>query len=331
MTEPSPLTKNASFRDLTWRTKWLFAGGAFLALWNSTRFIDREWFASWPAWLVLVATGMVPQLFLLLFPLLSRDKKDGNRIEVPALKHCLIESAIALPIVVVTLVAIGILNYLVGVLSPGKTLTPDAITGMASSSSKFTYLILLFSFTFAPFAEEVFFRGFVYNALRRRLPIIIAGLLQSLIFGFCHFFGTTHAVVAVAIGLLVTAVYEWRKTLVTPVFVHAGINFVSAIGVLAMMAEFAERPALGVIKDPNDVECVVRKVVPQSAAYESGIAINDKIIAVDEFPIANFSELSAVIAAKKPGDLVSVRLIREGETIDIDVVLKRNADTSWSP
>ena len=109
----------------------------------------------------------------------------------------LVEFAIAIPIVIVTMIALGGLNYLVGILSPGKTLTPDAVTGMASSSPRYIYPLLLFSFTFAPIAEEFFFRGFLHNAFRQRMPTIAAGLLQSLIFGFCHFFGTTHAAIAI--------------------------------------------------------------------------------------------------------------------------------------
>ena len=114
-------------------------------------------------------------MFLLLFPLLTRDKDDAHRIHVPGIKRCLIELAIALPIVVVTMIALGGLNYLVGKLAPGKTLTPDAVTRMASSSPRFIYPMLLFSFTVAPIAEEVFFRGFIYNAFRKRMPAILAG------------------------------------------------------------------------------------------------------------------------------------------------------------
>jgi membrane protease YdiL (CAAX protease family) len=331
MTESVPSPEAAPFRDQTWRTKWLVVGGAFLAIWYSVRFVDREWMSQWPSVLLLLVTGIAPQVFLLTFPLFTRNKDATKRIAIPGFRRWLLEFAIAIPIVILTMVALGGLNYLVGVLSPGKTLTPDAVTGMASSSPRYVVPLLLFSFTFAPIAEECFFRGFVHNAFRRRMPTIVAGLLQSLIFGFCHFFGTTHAVIAVGLGLIITIVYEWRKTLVSPIFVHAGINLISAIGVLGMMAEIADRPTIGVIGGPDDTECIVREVIPNSAASESDLMVGDKIVAFDEMPIADFSALASVVSTRQPNDTVSLSVVRDGETLDIEVTLKRRGETTQPP
>lgn len=331
MTESRLPTDTASFRGQTWQTKWLVVSGVFLAVWYSIRFIDREWLLQWPLILVLAATGLVPQLFLLLFPLLTRDKDTSSRIEIPGIRRCVIEFAIAIPIVVVTLSAVGGLNYLVSQIQPGKTLTPDALKGMASLPTRILYPLLLFAFTFAPVAEEVFFRGFLYNALRRRMPTVAAGLLQSLVFGFCHFFGTIHAVMAVALGLVITIAYEWRKTLISPIFVHALINFVSAIGIWAMMEDVANRPTLGVAGDPHGTECIIQEVFPNSAAAEAGIAMDDRIVAVDGQPIAGFSTLKATVATRAPGETVTFTIERDGETLEVDVTLKRRADTAQPP
>jgi membrane protease YdiL (CAAX protease family) len=330
MVSPPP-NNPGSFRQQTWQTKWLCIGAAFLALWYSVRYWDREWLSQWPVLLLLVVTGFAPQLFLLLFPLFTRDKENTGRILIPGVKRWLIEFAIALPIVIATMVALGGVNYLVGVLSPGKSLTPDAVKGMASSSPRFIYPLLLFSFTFAPVAEEVFFRGFVYNALRKRMPTVVAGVLQSLIFGFCHFFGTTHAAIAVALGLVFTTVYEWRKTLVSPILVHVGINVIFAVGVLAMMAEYADRPTIGVIGGQDPTECVVRAVIPDSAASESEILVGDRIVAFDGQPIASFPELAAAVATRQPQDRVTLTIVRGDETLDIGVTLKRRANTTLPP
>lgn len=331
MTESQPHTGLAPFRQQTWRTKWLLCGAAFLALWYSVRYLDREWLSRWPVVIVLLVTGLAPHLFLLLFPLFTRDKDSAGRILIPGVKRWLIEFAIAIPIVIVTTITLGALDYLVRVLWPGKTLTPDAVTSMASSSPRLIYPILLFSFTLAPVAEEVFFRGFVYNSLRTRMPASVAGLVQSLIFGFCHFFGTTHAVIAFALGLAITGVYEWRKTLVSPIFVHSGINFLFAVGVLAMMAEYADRPTLGVVGGPNDSACIIRDVIPDSAAFEAGILVEDRIVAVDGQRVGSFPDLVAVISAKQVDDRVTVNLVRKGKSLDIEATLKRRADTRQPP
>src|SRR5690606_36894544 len=103
------------------------------------------------------------------------------------------------------------------------------------------------------------------------------GIAQSLVFGFCHFFGATHAVVACVLGMIITAMYEWRKTLVTPILVHGGINLVSAIGTIALMYQYAESPMMGVFGDADVQPCVVTEVVPNSAVAEAGIMVGDII------------------------------------------------------
>ena len=44
----------------------------------------------------------------------------------------------------------------------------------------------------APVAEEIFFRAFFYRALRTRLPVWSAALIDGIVFGSLHFQGTRH-------------------------------------------------------------------------------------------------------------------------------------------
>ena len=55
-----------------------------------------------------------------------------------------------------------------------------------------------------------------------------------------------YTVIVFFIGLILTAVYEWRKSLLTPVFVHAGCNMLFVAGVFATMIVNANSPLLGV-------------------------------------------------------------------------------------
>ena len=332
MTTSEPPLEHARFRELTWKTKWLFVGAVFLAIWYSTRFFDRDWLLQWPKIVVLIVTGLAPQLFMLIFPFFTRDKGSVRRIRIPTFKRCLVEFAIAVPVVLVLLVALSGLQYLVSYYYPSKSLTPDAINNMAASGKpQYVFPLLVFSFTIAPIAEEVFFRGFVYNAFRTRMPTAIAVVFQSLIFGFCHFFGSTHAIIACVLGIVITVVYEWRKTLVTPVFIHVGINLISAIGVVALMSEYADRPTIGVVGDPDVTECIVREIIPGSAAFESGVMVGDLIVAFDDEPVATYPELGSAVAKRKPGDTIVLTLIRGGETVELDVTLKRRGNLKQPP
>ena len=42
----------------------------------------------------------------------------------------------------------------------------------------------------APIAEEFFFRGFFYSALRSRFGVLTAAAIDGLVFGLIHFTGT---------------------------------------------------------------------------------------------------------------------------------------------
>jgi len=93
---------------------------------------------------------------------------------------------------------------------------------------------LFFSFAVAPVCEELFFRGFLYTALKSHMRWIAAGILQALFFAVLHgydWFGTTAVFVA---GLSLACLYEHRKTLLTPILAHAQLNFIFA----AFMAVF---------------------------------------------------------------------------------------------
>ena len=310
------------FRDSRWRTRWLFIGLAVLFLWRSTGFVDREWLPQFPWWVWLVVTGLIPQAFLLLFPIITRSPR--GRLHIPTPKRCLIEFGIAIPVVIVTIVALAAINYLLDRLSPGTSLAPDAVTSMAQSSRPtFVYLMLLFSFTFAPVAEEVFFRGFLQNVLRLRMPWSLAVITQSLIFGFCHFFGAMHAGVAFILGLLLTLVYEWRRTLVAPILVHAGINAVAALGVVFMTVAYANSPVLGVTGDPNDAACVIRQVMPDSAAYKAGLEVGDVVVSFNGQPIRSFPHLAETVRLYRPGDTIPVSIKRAGSSMEVSVVLQR--------
>ena len=64
----------------------------------------------------------------------------------------------------------------------------------------------------------------LYNALRRRLPVIVAAPIQAVIFALVHPFGLAYRAGIAVIGLALAVFYEWRKTLVAPMLLHAMIN-----------------------------------------------------------------------------------------------------------
>jgi membrane protease YdiL (CAAX protease family) len=307
-----------------WKTRWLIIGLTPILLWRSSVYFDREWLSQIPWWIWMVVAGLIPQLFLLLFPIFTRTPRSG--ICIPTLRRCMIEFGIAIPVVVVSMAAWAALELLVSRLWSDASLLELEKRIAESPRPMLTYMFLIFSFTFAPVAEEVFFRGFLFNAFRVRMPWVLAIVTQSLLFGFSHVFGLVHSAGACVAGLILAIIYEWRKTLVTPILVHAGCNAVAAVGVVVMMAAYANSPILGVGGDPKDTACVIRQIVPDSAADKAGLQVGDVVIAFNGQAIHEFPQLANAVRLYQPGDTIPVSIKRDGTLIDVNVILQRRGD-----
>ena len=84
----------------------------------------------------------------------------------------------------------------------------------------------------APVAEEFFFRGFFYRALRSRYSILVAALIDGLLFGAIHFdFSSADALLIVpplaALGFMFCLVYERTGSLYPVIALHALNNAIA--------------------------------------------------------------------------------------------------------
>ena len=83
----------------------------------------------------------------------------------------------------------------------------------------------------APFAEEFFFRGFFYGALRTSLPIAVAAIIDGLVFGLIHFQGGEDGLLIVpplaVLGVVFCLVYERTRSLYPCIALHALNNSIA--------------------------------------------------------------------------------------------------------
>ncbi len=86
----------------------------------------------------------------------------------------------------------------------------------------------------APFFEELTFRGFVFNALRRYLPVWGAVVLSAIVFGLSHWQpGNAGAIAPLAAGGAVLALVYYRSgSLFASMLTHALFNSVTVVLVL---------------------------------------------------------------------------------------------------
>jgi membrane protease YdiL (CAAX protease family) len=82
----------------------------------------------------------------------------------------------------------------------------------------------------APIAEEFFFRGFFYRALRTRFRIGTAALIDGAVFGVIHFTGSdTLQILPIlaVLGFVFCLVYERTGSLFAPIALHAINNSIA--------------------------------------------------------------------------------------------------------
>ena len=91
----------------------------------------------------------------------------------------------------------------------------------------------------APVSEEIFFRGFFYRALRSRLRVWSASLIDGLVFGSLHFESPDTAVILPVIavfGVGMCLVYERTGSIFAVIAIHAAFNTFAMLGVIPWIA-----------------------------------------------------------------------------------------------
>jgi membrane protease YdiL (CAAX protease family) len=81
----------------------------------------------------------------------------------------------------------------------------------------------------APFAEELFFRGFFFAGLRGRLPFPIAAVGSGILFGAVHLDGANliAALQLTILGVILAWLYERTGSLWAPIALHAVNNSIA--------------------------------------------------------------------------------------------------------
>lgn len=98
-------------------------------------------------------------------------------------------------------------------------------------------LMSVFAVTVAPLMEELFFRGFLYPVLARRLGMIASILLTSVAFGFLHGAQLKYSwavLIILLVGIALTTVRALTKSVAASFLVHVGYN--GTLSVLLLIA-----------------------------------------------------------------------------------------------
>lgn len=177
--------------------------------------------------------------------------------------------------------------------------------------------------TWAPFFEEIVFRRFLYRAFRGRWGGTLAAIASSAVFASVHPYSGVGRFSVFLVGLFLCGLYEFRKTLLAPMILHAMINALFMAALILTARELATSPGLGVTFDRTTKKVVIGSVVPGFPAEESGLLPGDVIVEIGEYAIEERVHVNWALANYKIGQTIVVRVEREGEMLEADVVLDR--------
>jgi len=277
-------------------------GDTLHRLWLPLTFVAMAWMLAFPLWVV---------------------RRRGVSLARPTPRRVLKEGLVAALVVPVVLVSmVGFTSLSAYLLGPAATPTPY-LEPIAASSRRLDWMsLVVLAVVVAPVAEEVFFRGMLYNALRQWLRPLLAAPIQAAIFALGHPFGLLERAIVATVGVLLALLYERRRTLVAPMILHASLNM-AALGVMFWaVAADANTPRLGVALGQHESGCLITAVLPRGAAEAAGLRIGDVINGAGDYAVANRTHLFSVLRMKKAGDSIPVYFLRDGEQYQVDVVLK---------
>ena len=131
-----------------------------------------------------------------------------------------------LALFLLTVLVVAPAFYAVVTLFTGERVTPPSQPILpAEPSGGQIVLGALAAVVAAPIAEEVFFRGFLFGALRRRLPFWAAGVISGVVFGAFHVIPLLIPLM-VFVGIGLAYVYERRGSLLASIAAHSAFNMV---------------------------------------------------------------------------------------------------------
>ena len=165
----------------------------------------------------IYAIGLVVSLALIRKSAIAEISYVPEGEEKPVLK--ISEIILLIGIALVSSLGLNYLFSIVGIKEASESYqrVSDAQYGVNFVFGTFLYGVM------SPIAEEVIFRGIMYNRMKRIFPRGLAFVLSALLFGIFHW-NLVQGIYGFLMGLLIVFCYEKFKSFWAPVIVHVVAN-----------------------------------------------------------------------------------------------------------
>lgn len=219
----------------------LLFGGVSYGLWSLDQFKYRFWISR-PAWYALFA---LEEAYFLLYPLYVFRERGFNPLLLPVSVGKIVrEFFISFFLALLISIAIGLIIRLLAFLFETQATPPEFLQQLRFAPNSILLIVTFtLGFTITPLAEELFFRGFIYNALKSHSSVGIAMVVQAAFFALLHGYSWLNTLGIFLVGIALAEVYEMRRTLLAPIFMHVTINATLFVPILILMAGNLHTPA----------------------------------------------------------------------------------------
>jgi len=173
----------------------------------------------------------------------------------------------------------------------------------------------------APIFEEITFRRLLFRGFSTRIGGFLAAFASSTVFALMHSYGELRTIAIFIVGMALTGIYAWRKTLLAPMFLHAMFNSVFVLALFGQMALNEAMPYLGIAGERHDDGHYVVDVEPGSPANQAGVQAGDLLIELDGAEVKSFLDVKRVLVSHHVGDRINAVVLRDGEEVPLQMSL----------
>lgn len=105
------------------------------------------------------------------------------------------------------------------------------------ATSRGSALQLIITIVLIPIYEEIFYRGIIFGYLRKNFNIIVAVILQALVFGFMHL-NLVQGIYTFFLGIVLALIYMYSDSILGNITVHITFNLLGILIIPKLLANF---------------------------------------------------------------------------------------------
>ncbi len=176
----------------------------------------KEYFNSY-AFLAIQSFFSLTLIILTYLAMRRRKIKLGELLKIS--KHNLL---LGLGLAVLLLVVEhGVISVTDRFIEPSET--QEVLLKATATSIKSFFLLFFIGAVIAPVSEEIYFRGYMFSAMRRKLSVGPAAILNGIYFGAAHLDVSSFIAISI-LGAILAYTYEKKDSLFIVIIAHASLN-----------------------------------------------------------------------------------------------------------